>query len=163
MAQSRLDRVVATPHGAIRAVAVFEALKGFIVLLGASGLLALMHKDLYEVGLQLLEHTHLNPAARYPQIFLDALDRLDQPRLLLIAAGALLYSTVRFAESYGLFRERAWAEWLAALGGGIYLPFEVMELVRKPSVLALALLLANVAVVAIMVRALAQRRGWRRS
>ena len=148
----------AAPRGAIRAVALFELFKGVVALLAATGLLAAMHKDLGALGILLVEHTHLNPAARYPQIFLEALARLDQPRLLLIAGGALAYSTLRFVEAYGLFRERGWAEWLAALGGGIYVPIEIVELVRKPSAFGFAFFVANAAVVAVMAWALVQRR-----
>ena len=41
---------------------------------------------------------------------------------------ALTYSAIRFTEAYGLWRERRWAEWLSAVSGAIYLPFEIYEL-----------------------------------
>jgi len=143
---------------AIRAVAYFEALKGAVVLVAATGLLSLVHRDLYAAAAALIEHAHLNPASKYPQIFLDAVSRWQDSRLLLLAAGASLYSLVRFIEAYGLFFEKAWAEILAALSGAIYVPFEVIELVRRPTWHGGALLALNVAVVAIMVHALLERR-----
>jgi uncharacterized membrane protein (DUF2068 family) len=143
---------------AIRAVAYFEALKGAVVLVAATGLLSLAHRDLYAAAAALIEHAHLNPASKYPQIFLDAVSRWQDSRLLLLAAGASLYSLVRFIEAYGLFFEKAWAEILAALSGAIYVPFEVIELVRRPTWHGGALLALNVAVVAIMVHALLERR-----
>ncbi|HTO57418.1 MAG TPA: DUF2127 domain-containing protein, partial [Pseudomonadales bacterium] len=82
----------------------------------------------------------------------------QEPRLLWLAAGAATYSAVRLVEAYGLFRERAWAEWLAALSGGLYVPVEIVELVRKPTWLSLTVLVVNVAVVAVMVWALVARR-----
>ena len=143
---------------AIRAIAAVEAAKGLVVLLAASGLLGLVHHDLYALAVRLVEHSHLNPAAKYPQIFLDAVSHLQQTRLLWLALGAAGYSALRFVEAYGLFRERAWAEWLAALSGAVYLPLELAELARKFNGLGLVLLLVNVAVVAVMVWALLQRR-----
>lgn len=143
---------------AFRAVALFEAGKGALALLGASGVLMLLHHDLRHMAMRLVEHTHLNPAARYPRLFLDAVDRLQDMRLWLLVLGALVYAAIRFVEAYGLWRDRAWAEGLAAVSGGIYLPFEVLELVRRPGAMSLALLLLNVAVVALMVRALWRRR-----
>jgi uncharacterized membrane protein (DUF2068 family) len=143
---------------AIQAVAFFEALKGVAVLLAGSGLLSLVHTDIYAVAATLVEHAHLNPAARYPQIFLDAASRLNDTSLVLLAVGAALYSLVRLIEAYGLFFERSWAEVLAALSGAIYVPFEVYELARRPTWYAAALLILNVAVVAIMAHALVQRR-----
>jgi len=143
----------------IRAVAYFEALKGAVVLLAATGLLSLIHRDVYAVAAALIAHAHLNPASSYPQIFLDAASKLQDSRLLLLAAGAALYSLVRFFEAYGLFFERAWAEVLAALSGGIYVPFEVIELARRPTWHGGALLVLNAAVVAVMVGALLRRRA----
>ena len=143
---------------AIRAVAVIEAFKGAVVVLVATGLLALVHRDLHDLGVRLVEYTRLNPASKYPHIFLDAVSHIDQPHLLWLAAGASGYAAVRFVEAYGLFWQRAWAEWLAALSGGVYMPFEVAGLIRRPSALGAVVFLANVAVVAVMVWALTQRR-----
>ena len=144
--------------GAIRAVAYFEAAKGVVVLLAATGLLSLIHRDLQAAAAVFIEHSHLNPAAKYPQIFLDAASKLNDSRLLLLAAGAATYALVRLVEAYGLFFERAWAEVLAAASGAIYVPFEILALVRKPTWHAGVLFAVNVAIVAVMVRALVRRR-----
>ena len=67
-----------------------------------------------------------------------------------VAVGALAYSTLRFFEAYGLWRERAWAEWLALISGAIYLPFEIFELARRPDWVRLLIFLVNLAVVLYM-------------
>ena len=79
--------------------------------------------------------------------------------LLLLAAGAAAYAGVRFVEAYGLFLEKSWAELLAALSGAVYVPFELLGLVREPSWHGAALLALNLAIVAIMVRAMRKRRA----
>jgi uncharacterized membrane protein (DUF2068 family) len=148
----------ARPRIALRAVAVFEALKGLVVLLAATGLLSLIHQDLHDVAARLVEHAHLNPASRYPRIFIDAAAHWQNAHLALLALGAAAYSLVRFVEAYGLFHERAWAEVLAAVSGAIYVPFEVIEFVRRPSWIGSAVFALNVAIVAVMVTVLWQRR-----
>ena len=60
---------------------------------------------------------------------------------------AAAYSIVRFVEAYGLWRERTWAEWFALISGALYVPFEVYELVRRPTLIHVAVLLINLAVV----------------
>jgi uncharacterized membrane protein (DUF2068 family) len=142
----------------VRWVALFEGFKGVIVLTAGCGLLLLLHKDVHALAIRLVEHMHLNPAARFPQIFIDAANNLHDSRLALLALGAAAYSTVRLFEAYGLFHGRAWAEVLAACSGAIYLPIELVELLRQATTLGAALLLANAAVVAVMVRALLQQR-----
>jgi uncharacterized membrane protein (DUF2068 family) len=144
---------------AIRLVALFEGLKGILVLVGGSGLLLLVHKDVHALAVRLIQHSHLNPASRYPEIFLDAASRLHDGRLVLLALGAAVYAAVRLLEAYGLYYGRAWAEVLAAGSGAIYIPVELVEFFRHATALRATLVLANVAVVAIMVRALLRRRA----
>jgi uncharacterized membrane protein (DUF2068 family) len=147
---------------AVRVVAVIEALKGGVVLVAATGLLSLVHKDLHELAARLIAHAHLNPAAKYPRIFIDAASHLQDSRLMLLALGAAAYSLARGIEAYGLFHEKAWAEVLAAASGAVYVPIEIIGLQRHASWLGGAVLAVNLAVVAIMVRALHRRRAARR-
>lgn len=149
---------VASERRAIRAVAALEATKGIVVLLAATGLLSLLHRDVHAIAEQLVAHAHLNPASGYPRIFVDAASRLQDTRLLLLAFGAAGYAGIRLLEAWGLFRQRSWAEVLAAGSGAVYVPFEVVELLRHPGWTGAALLALNVAVVALMLRALRQRR-----
>jgi uncharacterized membrane protein (DUF2068 family) len=93
-------------------------------------------------------HLHLNSARHYPRVFIEAAGRLTDARLWLLAAGAFAYSLLRFAEAYGLWRERAWAEWIGIVSGGVYLPVEVYERVHRPTVLKAALLIVNAVIVA---------------
>ena len=146
---------------AVTLVAALEACKGVLVILASTALLSLVHKDVHALALSLVEHMHLNPAAKYPGIFLSATNALHDSRIVAIALGAAAYAALRFIEAYGLFRDRAWAEVLAAGSGAIYVPFEIVELVRQPSWLHLALLVTNLAVVGVMVYALLQRRAAR--
>lgn len=143
---------------AITAVAFFEAFKGAVVLIVASGLTLLIHRDIHAMAERLVAHTHLNPASRYPHIFLDAVDHLQNTHLSMLALGAAAYSGLRFLEAYGLFRRAAWAEVLAALSGAIYVPFEIANLLRHFTWLSAGALVLNVLVVLIMVAALMRRR-----
>jgi hypothetical protein len=61
-----------------------------------------MHHDIQHIAERVVAHTHLNPAARYPRIFIELAGNLTDRRLLLVAGGAALYSLVRFVEAYGL-------------------------------------------------------------
>ena len=123
------------------------------------GLHRLVHHDLRAFAVHLVRQFHLNPASHYPSIFLHALENVSDSRLQMLALGALAYSSVHFAEAYGLWRERRWAEWLAAGAGGIYIPFELYHLWVHVTLVRLALLGINVAVVAYMSRVLWQERS----
>ena len=131
----------------LQTIAIFEALKGSIVLLAAAGLISLVHKDAQAAAEEIVEQFHLNPASHYPHIFLDAVASLTSGKLWLLAAGALLYAAIRFVEAYGLWHERTWAEWLGAVSGSLYVPIEIYELLKGINLLKFVLFLINGAVV----------------
>ena len=138
----------------VRAVALFEAAKGALVLLAGLGALSLIHHDAQRLAEQLVGHLHLNPARRYPRIFIDAAAHLTDARLSLFAILAAAYALVRVVEGYGLWRHRRWAEWLAAVSGRIYIPFELYELFKGAAWLSLGAFLANIFIVGLMINAL---------
>jgi uncharacterized membrane protein (DUF2068 family) len=144
-----IHRGAATLAG-VRAVALFEAAKGVLVILAGCGLLALVHRDAQHAAESLVRHMHLNPARHYPRIFINAAGRLTDHRLHLLAAGAFAYATVRLVEAYGLWRIRPWAEWLALLSTGLYLPVEIYELWRRPTPTRAAILFFNTLVLALL-------------
>lgn len=143
-------------------MAAIEAAKGLVVLLTGFGLFALVHRNVQQLAEALVAHAHLNPASHTPRVFLDYAGKLDDAHLMQLAAAALAYSAVRLVEAYGLWYERSWGEGLAAASGAVYLPFELRELVHRPSLLSAGLLAVNLAVVAFMIYSLRQRRATRR-
>jgi uncharacterized membrane protein (DUF2068 family) len=135
---------------ALRAIATFELAKGLVVLLAAVGVLSLVYRDAWDVAGSLLHILHIGRHHHYVDVFLKLADRVTDEKLWLVAAGCVVYSTLRFIESYGLWRARAWAEWFAFASGAIYLPFEVYELVRKVTAVRLVILIANLIIVLYM-------------
>ena len=142
----------------VRAVALFEAAKGTLVFLAGFGALSLIHHDAQRIAEELVGHLHLNPAKRYPSIFLEAAGHLTDARLWVLAIMAAAYGLVRFFEAYGLWQGRRWAEWLAAGSGSIYIPFELYELFQGFTWLSVGALLVNVFIVGLMINALFRAR-----
>jgi uncharacterized membrane protein (DUF2068 family) len=131
----------------LRVVAIFEAAKGLVVVLAGAGCLAMIHRNAQAVAEEVVRHLHFNPAKHVPRIFLEAAAAMTDARLWVLALTALLYALVRFAEGYGLWRQRAWAEWFGILSGSIYLPVEIYELAASPSKIKGGILLVNLLVV----------------
>jgi uncharacterized membrane protein (DUF2068 family) len=142
----------------LRVVAAFEAAKGLLVLAVGFGLLALAHKDLQDLGEQWLLHLHLNPASRYPQIFLKAIGSVHDARLTVLAAAATAYALMRFVEAYGLWRKRRWAEWFAVATGGVYMLVELYELTKGVNWVKAAVFLINTGIVIYIAYALRHPR-----
>lgn len=142
----------------LRVVALFELAKGLLVLAAGAGLLAFVHRDVGYVAEELLLHLHLNPESRIPGIFLALAQRVTSMDLWLLATGALLYAAVRLAEGYGLWLDREWAQWLGALSGALYIPFELYALAKGVTALKVATLGLNLLVVAVLADALRRKR-----
>jgi uncharacterized membrane protein (DUF2068 family) len=133
---------------ALRSVALMEFVKGLLVLAAALGIAFFVDaKDVAEWFLQLL---HISPDRHFARLLLRLADRLSDARVWVVVTVACGYSGLRFVEAYGLWRARAWAEWIALISGALYLPFEIRLLVHRVSLLHAGFLIVNVAVVAFM-------------
>lgn len=131
----------------MRVVATFEFSKGILVLLIGLSALLLVHKDAWVIAESLLALLHINTDRHSAQLFLDFADRLTDSRLWTAAQVAFTYSVLRFAEAYGLWKERTWAEWLAFLSGTLLLPFEIRGLIRGITVMRSAVFLGNLIII----------------
>jgi uncharacterized membrane protein (DUF2068 family) len=138
-----------THRGGLRTVAVFEALKGVLALASAYVLTVMIRRDVdfEEAAEHILFSLHINPSHHWSQEFLHAADKISDASLAMIAAIAITYAALRFAEGYGLWRQRVWAEWLAIISGCVYLPFEIYKVIRRPNELHWAILGINILVV----------------
>jgi uncharacterized membrane protein (DUF2068 family) len=142
----------------IRALAVFEAVKGLLVLAVGFGLLRLVHRDVAHVAQSMVRHLHLPP--RIGGSFIRVAERLSDTQLVWAAVFAFVYAAVRLAEAYGLWHMRPWAEWMAILSAGLYLPVEVYELLHRPTVARVVVLASNVVIVVGLLHVrLESRRG----
>jgi uncharacterized membrane protein (DUF2068 family) len=131
----------------IRTIAVFEALKGAIVLLAAFGLLSLLHRDVASVAETLLGRLHVHPEYRLFGVIVQAASKVTDARLWMLAAAAISYSCVRFVEAYGLWKQRVWAQWFALLSGLLYLPWELLAWIERPTALRAAIIVVNAVIV----------------
>lgn len=135
----------------LRVVAIFEASKGILVLLVGLGIFSLVHHSAQIAGEAVVQHFHLDFLREHPRILIYAATHLDNAHLRLLAVIALVYTSIRFIEAYGLWHMRNWAEWFAILSGGVYLPFELYELLRHATVVKAVILVVNAGIVAYLV------------
>lgn len=138
----------------LRAIALFEAFKGLMVLAGLVGLIDLLHSDVQAAVLALIGRFGLDPEAPYPSMLLHyaaLLPGADIAQLVMLASA---YITLRFVEALGLWFTHVWAEYLGALSGGIYIPFEVSHFVSEPDLVNAGIVGINAAIVGYLVYAL---------
>ncbi|HEX7249293.1 MAG TPA: DUF2127 domain-containing protein, partial [Burkholderiales bacterium] len=70
----------------LRAVALFEALKGTLALLAAGGLFYFIPRDLSHIAVELVGRLHLNAGKGYPNVFVRVVEDTSNAQLWAIAA-----------------------------------------------------------------------------
>ena len=145
------------PRSAHQAIAIFEATKGLAALAGLIGILDLLHRDVRAVVLTLIGRFGLDPEAHYPSMLLHYAELLPDTDVHMLVTLASAYITLRFIEATGLWLHKAWGEYLGALSGGIYIPFEVVHFIDEPSWMNAFIVTLNTLIVGYLTYAL-----WRR-
>lgn len=134
----------------LRAVASVEFIKGVLaVFIGVAAVL-LLHKDTWVMAESLLALFHVSTDRRSAQLFLDLADDLTDTRLWWAVRLAFIYSALRFAEGYGLWNERTWAEWFAFGSGMLLFPFEIRALLHGITILRSIVFAVNLGIVVYM-------------
>jgi len=133
----------------LRAVAVFEAVKGLLVLALAVALIA-VHDHIEDLAEDLLYNLHVDFDRSWAQAFMKGAGSLSDARIWTVLTIAFSYVAVRFVEAWGLWRRRVWAEWFALLSGALYLPLEILKVVEKATWERIAVLAINLVIVSYM-------------
>lgn len=149
-----------SPSRSIRAVAVYEILKGLGALLAATALW-LWHSDL---------SAWLSDAVTlwrqyFGQLLILQVDSLVDKALKAsehwhIFVGLIIgYASLRFIEAFGLWTDKTWAYWFSVLGYGIFIPVELYYLFVSPlDWFKIAIFVLNIIIVIVVYRNM-KRKG----
>ncbi len=142
-------------HPGLHLLALFEAGKGALALIGGASLGVIGPKSIRHFIGQLIGDFHLDPE-HGP---LPALLRNISPGAVGLAVGVLcFYAVLHFSEAWGLWRAKAWASWLGCVGTAAYLPLDLLALHHHPGWTSWSVLAINLLIVAILARDLLKRR-----
>ncbi|QSX76519.1 DUF2127 domain-containing protein [Lysobacter arenosi] len=142
-------------HPGLHVIAIFEAAKGLLALLAASGLELLGPAPLLRWLHELIARFQLDPN----EGALAWLNKVINPDGVHLAAAVVLaYGLLRMLEASGLWRAKAWASWLGCISAAIYLPLDLYAVYHHPGWTSWAVLAVNLIVVAVLARDLLKRR-----
>jgi uncharacterized membrane protein (DUF2068 family) len=148
----------------LRTVATVELVKGLIVVAAGLGAFSMRHhKDIWGVAESFLEFFHVNPYHHYVGVFIALVSQISDVRLWKIALVASVYALMRFVEAFGLWYGLPWAEWMAFISGAVYIPFEAADLIRRPTLFRVAVIVVNALVVLYMLHLRVQAAEKRRA
>ncbi len=148
---------------ALHAIASLEAFKGVLALAALIGLLDLLHEDARALAMAWIGRFGLNPEGHYSSIVLHYAELLPNTDVTLLIQLGMAYALIRFVEAYGLWFDKVWGEYLGALSGAIYVPFELRHLIETPDWISAFVLLFNCLIVVYLARVLMRKRSSNRN
>lgn len=83
--------------------------------------------------------------------FLQRFGTLSRIQVDAVGIGAILYGCLEAFEGIGLLLRRRWAEYLVLIATGVFLPLEITELLRKPTVFKAGALAVNLLIVGYLI------------
>lgn len=137
-------------------IALFKLLKGLLLLLAGAGFFRWVDPEIDSSLAPVLDTLHLSTHTQLLHAFVLRVDALQRHSLFMMGLVTLGYAGLLFVEGFGLWIETSWAAYLTVICTSILLPGEFHAVFRELSVTGLAVLSVNVAIVAYLVRRLAE-------
>ena len=154
--RSRMRR---SRNGYLLAIAVFRLVKAAFLIAAGFGALRMLHPAVahrVESWIESLPFAGRHDIVRHA---LAMITHLSPERAALIAAAAWAYAALFIVEGTGLLRQKEWAEWLTLVATASFIPFEVVEVVRRSTALRWAIVVINVVIALyLLARRLKMRR-----
>ncbi len=134
----------------LKTIAVFEFSKGILVLLAGFGVLSLLNDNIQDKFEAFVSQFNYSPRGKITSSIYGAITHPKDSLLIMIASFAILYSSLRFAEGYGLWHQANWAKWIGLISSLIYLPYEIYDLARHPGILPVIFIIINLVVIYVL-------------
>ena len=145
------EKALKPRFGVLRTIALYKLVKVVLLLGVAYGELRLRDASL---AAKLLSWAQAKPYGlehRMVGQILEWFSGLSVSRVNLFRAVTLAYAAIFAIEGIGLWLEKRWAEWLTTIITASLIPLEAWEIILRPTIGKVLILLANVAVVAYLV------------
>lgn len=141
----------------IRLIALERLLRGVLLLAGGAYLLTHVGSDFGRLADRVMRAVELDPRRPFLRHLIGRLHRLRAGTVVLTGIAALGYGALELVEGTGLWLDKLWAEYLTVIATSLLVPFEIYELIRKPTVIKAAGIAVNLVVIAYLAWRLRQR------
>ncbi len=128
-------------------IGLFKLCKAVFFMGVSLGALHFVHHDLSQTVERMMRELHFDPESHLVDLVMDRVGQVTHHKLRLISMGTSLYGALCITEAYGLLRRKVWAEYVTLWLSISFIPWELYELVRHPSLWHVSILLTNIAVV----------------
>jgi len=144
-------RMNSSQNGLLRLIAFFKLVKAAALIVAGIGALKLVHADLDEVVDYWAAKLCLDPDSRLVNLAIEKFINLPPHRFRQLEIVSLVYAAVFLTEGIGLWLLKRWAECFTVFVTGSLVPIEIYEIIRHPTMIKIAALIINLAVVAYLI------------
>jgi uncharacterized membrane protein (DUF2068 family) len=137
--------------GVLRTIALYKLVKVLLLLAVAYGELRLRDAS---IAAKLLSWAQARPYGLEHRVVTQLLEwfsGLSVSRINALRMVTLAYAAVFAVEGVGLWMQKRWAEWLTTIITASLIPLEAWEIVLRPTIGKVLILLANAAIVAYLI------------
>jgi uncharacterized membrane protein (DUF2068 family) len=127
-------------------VGLFKLSKAIFFTAVGAGALHLVHKDLGDVLMHVVDALRIDPESRFVGMLMYKADLINVHELRRAGTLSILYAAVCVVEGTGLVLEKGWAEYFTVFLTAMGLPWESYELLERFSPYKVVLLLINIVV-----------------
>jgi uncharacterized membrane protein (DUF2068 family) len=141
----------------LRLIALERLVRG--ILLGAAGIYLLTHvtSDFGRLAERIMRAIELDPRRPFLHRIVADLHGLHASQIRIAGIAAVGYGVLELVEGTGLWLDRLWAEYLTVISTSLLLPYELYELVHRPTVWKAGGIVVNIAIVAYLAVMLRRR------
>ncbi len=143
-------------------IAAFKLAQALLFVVMGVGARGLLHKDIGDLLASLAHHLRFDPESRFVDFILDRASIVNDRLLRRISLALFSYAAVSMVEGIGLYLEKTWAEYLTLGITASFLPWEILEVFRRLTLMRCGLLLVNLMVFFYLLKVIVERGKQRR-
>lgn len=137
---------------AVRLITIERFIKAAVLIIGGIVLLVVgARSNLHHIVAVIQSQLDLSAdRSWWSRLFENTLERiggLSRTHTHFVAIGAILYGCLEAVEGFGLLFRRRWAEYLVLVATAAFVPIELEELIRKPSLFKAGALAVNLLII----------------
>src|SRR6476659_4247838 len=141
----------------LRLIALERIVRGALLLGAGVYLLFHLNSDFGRLGERVMRAVELDPRRPFLHRIVVYLHDLHASEVRVAALFAFGYGLLELVEGTGLWLDQLWAEYLTVIATSLLLPFELYELVHRPSIWKAAGIVVNLGIVAYLAYLLRRR------
>src|SRR5436190_22599644 len=142
----------------LRLIAIERSLRGLLLLAAGTYLLFHLSTDFGHLAERIISRIDIDPRQHFFHRIVTRLHRLHAHELRIAGLAPIGYGSLELVEGVGLWLDQLWAEYLTLIATSLLIPFELYELILKPSLLKAGGIAVNIAIVGFLAWMLRRRR-----